>query len=48
MATGNHFLNTYYQLITKMYIYRVLMNRESGSTGLVPYNFDPEYSIKIR
>ena len=26
-------------------IYRVLMNMESYNMGLLPYNFDPEYSV---
>jgi hypothetical protein len=29
-----------------MYMNRVLMNRESENMGLVPYNFDPEYSVE--
>jgi hypothetical protein len=29
-----------------MYIYRVLMNKESDNLGLVLYNFDPKYSVE--
>ena len=28
-----------------MYIYRVLMNKDTDNRGLVPYNFGPKYSV---
>ena len=29
-----------------MYIYRILINRNSDKMSLVPYNFYPEYSVE--
>jgi len=40
-ASISYYYNAHYQEIKNMYIYRVSMNR-----GVVPYNFDPEYSIE--
>jgi predicted O-linked N-acetylglucosamine transferase (SPINDLY family) len=36
-----HMLSTNHENV----IYRVLMNMESYNMGLLPYNFDPEYSV---
>jgi hypothetical protein len=35
----NYQHNTHHQPIKKLYIYKVLMKRESDNMGLVPYNF---------
>jgi len=39
-------IQIFYQPIKKMYIYQVLIDKESDNMDIVPYNFDPEYWVE--